>query len=359
MLLGVGLRTDDPAMEIWTTGTALPKVGVRLAERAEADGFDGYLVTDSQNLAGDPYVTLALAAKATERLKLGTGVTNPYTRHPAVTASSIAHVQAESGGRAVLGIGRGDSSLAHLGLGPAPVPAFERYLARLQGYLRGEEVELDSPEAGGVPAASTPTSSRLHWLRPSQPKVPVDVAASGPKVIAAAARHAERITFAVGAAPQRLRWAMGVASAEAAGPVSFGAYVNVVCHPDSAAALALASGAVTSFARFSVMHGTPTGPVTDEQRQVMERIPQLYDMTHHFQSQGAQTEAMTAAFADSYAVLGPADHCISLLLELEALGLERVVVIGPAFDADRADAASAHARFVADVLPAVSARRGG
>ena len=42
---------------------------------------------------------MALAAQATSHLKLGTGVTNSYTRHPIVTATAIATVQAESGGR--------------------------------------------------------------------------------------------------------------------------------------------------------------------------------------------------------------------------------------------------------------------
>ena len=114
--------------EVWATGISLPGVAVRMAQRAEADGFDGWFVVDSQNLAGDCYVALAQAAAATERIQLGTGVTNPFTRHPAVTASAIASVHAASGGRAVLGIGRGDSALAHLGLAPAPVPLFERYL---------------------------------------------------------------------------------------------------------------------------------------------------------------------------------------------------------------------------------------
>ena len=90
----------------------------RVAEKLEADGFDGLAVVDSQNLSGDPYVALALAAKATSRLGLATGVTNPYTRHPAATACSIASVQAVSGGRAVLGIGRGDTALFHLGMKP-------------------------------------------------------------------------------------------------------------------------------------------------------------------------------------------------------------------------------------------------
>ena len=71
------------------------------AQRAERAGFDGFAVVDSQNLSGDPYVALALAARETERVKLMTGVTNPATRHAAATASAIASVHAISGGRAV------------------------------------------------------------------------------------------------------------------------------------------------------------------------------------------------------------------------------------------------------------------
>ena len=55
---------------------------------------------------------------------------------------------------------------------------------------------------------SEPTVSRLRWLRDDQPKVPIDVAASGPKVIEIAARHADAITFAVGVDPYRLGWAV-------------------------------------------------------------------------------------------------------------------------------------------------------
>src|SRR4029434_1829249 len=100
------------------------------------------------------------------------GVTNPVTRHPAVTAAAIATVQVLSGGRAVLGIGRGDSALFHLGQAPAPVDLFARYLERLQGYLSGDVVYLD-----GAP-------SRIEWLAGSRrPKAPVDVAATGLRVL--------------------------------------------------------------------------------------------------------------------------------------------------------------------------------
>ena len=97
-------------------------------------------------------------------------------------------------GRVVLGIGRGDSSLAHLGLTPADPSAFERYLIRLQGYLRGEDVPFDADGDGsGVAAASGnlgmasgPETSRIRWiaaLGSRMAKVPVDVAATGSRVI--------------------------------------------------------------------------------------------------------------------------------------------------------------------------------
>ena len=61
---------------------------------------------------------MALGARVTDRLRFMTGVTNPATRHPAALATAIATVQEVSGGRAILGIGRGDTALFHLGRQP-------------------------------------------------------------------------------------------------------------------------------------------------------------------------------------------------------------------------------------------------
>jgi len=71
-----------------------------MARMLEDSGFDGIGIVDTQNLPRTRTPSCALAAHATKHLKLRTAVTNPVTRHPAVTASAIATVQAESGGRA-------------------------------------------------------------------------------------------------------------------------------------------------------------------------------------------------------------------------------------------------------------------
>ncbi|MEZ5230153.1 MAG: LLM class flavin-dependent oxidoreductase [Acidimicrobiales bacterium] len=175
--------------EFWTSGVGMPRSAVKQARRAEDEGWDGIGLVDSQNLAGDPYIELALAAHHTSTIRLATAVTNPITRHPAAMATAIATVQAESDGRAVLGIRTWRLRTRPSRTAPAPVPTFERYLARLQGYLRGDEVpfEIELDHSGEVRPADTlrlaggPTASRLRWLRDDAVKVPVDVAASGPR----------------------------------------------------------------------------------------------------------------------------------------------------------------------------------
>jgi 5,10-methylenetetrahydromethanopterin reductase len=352
---------DTPPLEIWTNGAGLPRTFVARAQQAEAAGFDGVTIVDSQNLSGDCYVALGLAARATERIRLGTGVTNPFTRHPAVTACAIATVHAESGGRAVLGIGRGDSALAHLGYAPAPVAQFERYLVQLQGYLRGEEVPF-GPDANveSLGLATVPAASRIEWIRPGRyPKVPVDVAATGPKVIRLAARVADQVTFAVGADTRRLEWAIATAKAARAAAgldpegIPFGAYVNVVAHDDPDVARQLGEGGLSLFARFSAMYGTATGPASDVERNVAEAIHDAYDMTRHNRAGSVQAAMITPEFAKEYAIFGPVNFCVERLREIVRLGIRRLVVVGPTREANPAEASMAESRFAEEVMPAI------
>ena len=162
---------------------------------------------------------MTTAAQATEGLQVSSGVTNPVTRHPAVTASAVASVNRLAPGRVQLGIGRGDSALAHLGRAPARVADFERYLAAVQTYLRGEEIPFEelnfgetlAPLVDELELADTAGTSKISWLPGSAGKVPVEVSATGPRVIGAAARYAERIMFALGADPERIEWGIEIA----------------------------------------------------------------------------------------------------------------------------------------------------
>lgn len=329
------------------------------ARRAEDEGWDGLTLVDSQNLAPDPYVHLALAAAATTRLKLATGVTNPLTRHPAATATAIASVHAESGGRAVLGIGRGDSSLAHLGLAPASPAAFERYLVRLQGYLSGEEVPFDVEADGGAVAAPSstlgmaggPSGSRISWIAAAGVgKVPVEVAATGPRVIALAARHADRVVFAVGADVERLRWAIDQARAASPG-AAVGAYVPVVVHEDRDRARELIGGGVASFARFSVMHGKVSGPIEESQREALVAVHDSYDMRAHFTHGSPQSRNMPDELVDAFGIAGPPSYCAERLATLAELGLDKLILMGGGVGMDREAGRQSRRLLVDEVLP--------
>jgi 5,10-methylenetetrahydromethanopterin reductase len=354
-------------LELWTLGAADARTAGAQAQRAERAGFDGFAVVDSQNLSGDAYVALALAGRETERIRLMTGVTNPATRHAAATASAIASVHAISGGRAVLGIGRGDSALAHLGRAPARVAVLERYLAELQAYLRGEEIpfarvsfdERAAPPVDSLGLAEAPKASRLHALPRELAKVPVEVACTGPRVITAAARHADGVLLAVGADPERIAWGIAAAreAAQAAGrePASLrlGAFVNVATHPDVATARALVRGGLSTFARFSVMHGSVAGPASDEQRAVLAEVHRGYHMTQHTRGDSAQAGLLSPAFVDRFAVVGPPAACVARLRELVSLGLSKLVLVGPTAGVDPKEAGAAVQRLAAEVMPAL------
>jgi 5,10-methylenetetrahydromethanopterin reductase len=360
-------------LQVWCASAGIPGYTVRVAQRAEAEGWDGLGLVDSQNLAGDPFIELALSATVTSRLLLATAVTNPFTRHPAAAATAIATVHAESRGRAVFGVGRGDSALAHLGLSPAPVARFEQYMRQLQGYLAGEEVPFtvaadtvaadEMHSSDDLAMAGGPSASRLRWIVGSPlAKVPVDVAASGPKVIALAARLAERVTFAVGADVDRVAWAIDVARRARADAglspdgLGLGVYVPVLVHPDRAVARIHISGGLASYARFSVMHGTVNGPADAPSRDVLTAVHDAYDMEHHFRHGSPQSTVLTDDVIDQFGIAGPPEYCIERLSQLVALGLDKLFILGGGIDLDRDAARASHTAFVEEVLPVLRDR---
>jgi len=353
-------------VQLFSQTAAVPD-SAKQARRAEEAGWDGLSFVDSQNLSGDVFVAMTTAALATETLRVSTGVTNPVTRHPAVAAGAAASVQAVSRGRMSLAIGRGDSALAHLGRAPARVGDFERFVAAVQAYLRGEAIPFDeldfgeavAPPVTGLELADTAAESAIAWLPNRHPKVPVEVAATGPRVIAAAARHADRILFALGAQPERVQW--GIDTARSAridagldpDAIAFGSYVNVAPHPDVAAARDLVRGGLSTFARFAVMHGDVVGPVSDAQAEVMRSLHDAYDMRSHTRTDSEQASALDDQFVDTYAVVGDPERCVARLQELVTLGLDKLVMVSATAGADPDAVAASGALMSSEVLPSL------
>ena len=114
---------------------------VEWVHAADGFGFDALGYGDSQNLWGDLYVALTLAAEHTERARIGPMVTNPMTRHPAVAAGGMASVQQVSGGRAFFGVGTGDSALRNIGTRAATVDELEDYCRTFKTLCAGGEAE--------------------------------------------------------------------------------------------------------------------------------------------------------------------------------------------------------------------------
>lgn len=356
-------------VEFWRAGGSESSTSMDQARQREAEGWDGQMFMDSQSLSADPYVLMGVWAVASERLMLSTGVTNPLTRHPAVTAANAATLQVISKGRAVLGIGRGDSALAYLGYAPAKLAMFDRTLRDLQTLLSGGEVAFGAhdtlAEARSIESLSLgdrPHAARLQWLPKDLAKVPLDVAATGPKVIEMSAPLAERVTFSVGAIPERVNWALETArKARAAhglddNGISYGVQIIVVCHPDIEAVRAAAASFVAPLARFQVIQGDAAGPQTADDAENFATLRRSYDMTKHGEKISDEKlggASLSQAFVERFAIVGPPAHCVERLLELHALGIERFVIVGPGFHPEAK--ADGPGLFVREVMPAVRA----
>jgi probable F420-dependent oxidoreductase len=131
---------------------------IALTRQAEAAGFSYGWLFDSHVLWQEVYPLLTLMALNTDRMRLGTCVTNPATREPSVTASALATLDLISGGRMDLGIGRGDSARRVLGKPPTTMKTLEEAIDLIRDLVEGrsrryEDVDLHFPWTGYGPMA--------------------------------------------------------------------------------------------------------------------------------------------------------------------------------------------------------------
>ena len=304
-----------------------PGYTAKLAVEIEAMGFDLLLCPDTQNLCGDVYGQLNLAAARTTRLRLGTGVTNPVTRDVAVTAAALASLQVESAGRAVCGIGRGDSSAAHVGRPNATTAQLRTCVDELRTYIAGKPVQRGT------------TSSQLRWVAATElpqglQPIPIDIACTGPKTIRMAADVADRITFAVGSAPERLSWALGILNDRLGETgrdrrsLSVGAYVNLICDENEQRAISLGRTIAGLIAHFTGMKGAPVDHLPTRLKTLAIQLQTGYDMAHHAQEEGEHLIHVDDEFVDWFSICGPPAKCRERLGELVALGLDHINILG-------------------------------
>jgi 5,10-methylenetetrahydromethanopterin reductase len=333
-------------MEIGVIMPPLPRRAAYIARMIEDMGFAAMLFPDSQNLAPDVWSELILAAGATKTLKLGPGVSNSLTRDPAVTACAALTLQVESEGRAVLGMGRGDSSVQRIGKREDKVASFAAYLDAVQRYLRGDAVERDG------------FASQLEWLpHVKVPKVPLFVAATGRRVIEVAARCADAVCLAAGADPTHLGALIAHAreAARAGGrdpdTLRLGAFVNCVIHPDVTVARDALRGTVATFARFSAFKGSDLARLPDPLQRAAQYLREHYDMREHTRSGVAHTAGIGDAFVDWFAIAGPASVAVPRFRVLANLGLDFCYVVAGSGNISRELAATSLRGLAEEILP--------
>jgi 5,10-methylenetetrahydromethanopterin reductase len=148
---------------------------VDIACEAESLGFSKCWVYDEGLITRDPYVTLAAMAQKTSKIKLGTGITNPFTRHPGITAAAIASLNELSEGRGFLGVGAGGSlTLDPLGIPMTkPLTAVRELIETTRALWQGETVDFDG-QIVKFASASIPYP---------QPGIEIWLAGRGPKML--------------------------------------------------------------------------------------------------------------------------------------------------------------------------------
>src|SRR3979490_955246 len=121
---------------------------VEHARLAEANGYDTLWVAE-ERFYGEVYSTLAVLAQHTRRVHLGTCVTDPFARHPALTAMAIATLDEISDQRATLGIGAGISGFVELGIvRKKPAVAMREAIHVIRALLKGEAVDFHGDVIG-------------------------------------------------------------------------------------------------------------------------------------------------------------------------------------------------------------------
>lgn len=159
-----------------------------LVELAEALGYAELWYTDIR-FQRDCYVGLALAAAHSQRILLGPGVSDPYSRHPAVIAMAMATLDELSGGRMQLGLGTGGSGLAEMGVTKQrPLAALREAIELVRSMLTGEPVDFRGE-------FYQLTGTGLGF-RPVRPSMPIFVATHSPQTLAMSGRLADGVLLA-------------------------------------------------------------------------------------------------------------------------------------------------------------------
>jgi 5,10-methylenetetrahydromethanopterin reductase len=299
---GVGLFPTEPLEKM-----------IHLAKVSEASGYSHIWVGDSHLIWREAYVNMTAMMLQTAKVKFGTGVTNPLTRHPSVLASAYATLEEYAPGRMIVGIGLGDSSVETMGLKPSTLANFEASLAQMRALFAGNEAQLPS--------------GKIHLLHPCKNKVPMYVAASGPKMLELSGRVADGIIVLVGVADEYIAHAREkiAAGAKAAGRKLED--INLVLWvPCAVSETVSAKDAVKAHVARVVAHPLPYVLDPNEQK-ILEEIRKTYDYYHHMDQQANHAEVIPDWLVDKFAIAGTIAECRAQIERIKKTGIQQIAII--------------------------------
>jgi 5,10-methylenetetrahydromethanopterin reductase len=250
-------------------------------------------------------------------MTLGTAVTNPVTRHPAITAVAAATLADISGGRAILGIGAGDRPLLSLGYTPARLATLEASIAAIRALWSGATVEADEPGFALHDA---------HYRFPPRTGIPVWVSATGPRTLELAGRVADGVILLAGLHPEGISFALEHIGrgAEAAGrsgrpPVTVFAYGAI--DEDEDAAIAAARTIAAWFPQTAPVHCRLAGLP----QEIIDQVRASY-AGGEFQEAARAADALPVEFVKRMALAGGRAEARQHLRDLAGLGVDSVTV---------------------------------
>lgn len=289
------------------------KIGY-MAKLAEEADFKNIWITDHYNNR-DVWSTLAVLSMMTNRIKLGTGVTNPYTRNVAITASSIASINELSGGRAVLGIGPGDkATFDKMGIEwDKPLTRVKEAVLAIRALLAREQVNQ-----AGFKGAQMAFGAG---------KIPIYVGAQGPKMLELAGGIADGVLINA-SHPDDFKFAVPVIrqGAREAGrkpeDVQVCAYASFSADKDQAKAVN-ASKIVVAF----IVAGSPQN-VLERHGIGMDEAKAISDALAKYDFKSAMA-AVTPKMTEAFSVSGTPQDCRARVDELVKTGVTQIVVGSP------------------------------
>lgn len=284
------------------------------AQRAEGLGFEGVFLGSSQLGTLDPFQVLATCAMKTKKLRLGIAVTNMVYQEPTVLAGCTASLNQISQGRAILGLGTGDSPVYGMGRKPTRLAEFEKGVQTIRELLQGRRI-------------TTPTG--LVGIRFELIPAPVYLAMEGPKGLRLAGRVADGVMMGSGVELRALNWARE-RIAEGAKEVGRSpsevdtiAAAMICIKSDGNEARSMVRRRLANRAHHNFRSTLETVPPEELEsiKTFMESFDELKPMEER-----SDPALVTDYLLHRFAIAGTVSECIARLKELEDAGVQSIML---------------------------------